>query len=290
MKDHKEIDDISGVETTQHEWDGIKELNNPLPRSWLWGLYGTILFSIGYTIVYPAWPGITTNTKGIWNWSSRGELATELSQVEESRQVLGDQLVSVELEDVNQNSDLLQFAVNGGQSAFKVYCSQCHGSGANGGTIYPSLIDDDWIWGGTLEDIYITLQHGIRYDQDDDTRLSEMPRYGADELIERNEILDVAWYVRQMSGQEFDAEAAARGQTVFADNCAACHGEKGEGIRELGAPNLSDAIWFYGNSHEQIVAQISDPKQGVMPGWTGRLSEVTIRQLTHYVHSLGGGE
>jgi cytochrome c oxidase cbb3-type subunit 3 len=290
MKDHKEIDDISGVETTQHEWDGIKELNNPLPRSWLWGLYGTILFSIGYTIVYPAWPGITTNTKGIWNWSSRGELATELSQVEESRQVLGDQLVSVELEDVSQNSDLLQFAVNGGQSAFKVYCSQCHGSGANGGTIYPSLIDDDWIWGGTLEDIYLTLQHGIRYEQDDDTRLSEMPRYGADELLERNEIMDVAWYVRQMSGQEFDAEAAARGQTVFADNCAACHGEKGEGIRELGAPNLSDAIWFYGNTHEQIVTQISNPKQGVMPGWTGRLSEVTIRQLTHYVHSLGGGE
>jgi cytochrome c oxidase cbb3-type subunit 3 len=290
MKDHKEIDDISGVETTQHEWDGIKELNNPLPRSWLWGLYGTILFSIGYTIVYPAWPGITTNTKGIWNWSSRGELATELSQVEESRQVLGDQLVSVELEDVSQNTDLLQFAVNGGQSAFKVYCSQCHGSGANGGTIYPSLIDDDWIWGGTLEDIYLTLQHGIRYEQDDDTRLSEMPRYGADELLERNEIMDVAWYVRQMSGQEFDAEAAARGQTVFADNCAACHGEKGEGIRELGAPNLSDAIWFYGNTHEQIVTQISNPKQGVMPGWTGRLSEVTIRQLTHYVHSLGGGE
>ncbi|MEP2946764.1 MAG: cytochrome-c oxidase, cbb3-type subunit III [Lentilitoribacter sp.] len=290
MKDHKEIDDISGVETTQHEWDGIKELNNPLPRSWLWGLYGTILFSIGYTIVYPAWPGITTNTKGIWNWSSRGELATEMTKVEESRQVLGDQLVSVELEDVSQNPDLLQFAVNGGQSAFKVYCSQCHGSGANGGTIYPSLIDDDWIWGGTLEDIYLTLQHGIRYEQDDDTRLSEMPRYGADELLERDEIVDVAWYVRQMSGQEFDAEAAARGQTVFADNCAACHGEKGEGIRELGAPNLSDAIWFYGNTHEQIVAQISDPKQGVMPGWTGRLSEVTIRQLTHYVHSLGGGE
>lgn len=290
MKDHKEIDDISGVETTQHEWDGIKELNNPLPRSWLWGLYGTILFSIGYTIVYPAWPGITTNTKGIWNWSSRGELATEMTKVEESRQVLGDQLVSVELEDVSQNPDLLQFAVNGGQSAFKVFCSQCHGSGANGGTIYPSLIDDDWIWGGTLEDIYLTLQHGIRYEQDDDTRLSEMPRYGADELLERDEIVDVAWYVRQMSGQEFDAEAAARGQTVFADNCAACHGEKGEGIRELGAPNLSDAIWFYGNTHEQIVAQISDPKQGVMPGWTGRLSEVTIRQLTHYVHSLGGGE
>ena len=290
MKDHKEIDDISGVETTQHEWDGIKELNNPLPRSWLWGLYGTIIFSIGYTIVYPAWPGITTNTKGLWNWSSRGELATEISKVEESRQVLGNQLVSVELEDVSQNADLLQFAVNGGKSAFKVYCSQCHGSGANGGTIYPSLIDDDWIWGGTLEDIYLTLQHGIRYEQDDDTRLSEMPRYGADELLERNDIVDVAWYVRQISGQEFDAEAATRGQSVYVDNCAACHGEKGEGIRELGAPNLSDAIWFYGNTHEEIVAQISEPKQGVMPGWNGRLSEVTIRQLTHYVHSLGGGE
>lgn len=290
MKDQTEIDEISGVETTQHEWDGIKELNNPLPRSWLWGLYGTILFAIGYTIVYPAWPGLTTHTKGIWNWSSRGEFAQEMSAVEASRQELGNLLVNTELEDVSADSDLLQFAVNGGKSAFKVYCSQCHGSGANGGTIYPSLIDDDWIWGGTLEDIYITLQHGIRYETEDDTRLSEMPRYGADELLERNEILDVAWYVRKISSQEFDAEAATRGQEIFIDNCAACHGDNGEGIRELGAPNLSDAIWFYGNSHEQIIAQVSAPKQGVMPGWADRLSEVSIRQLTHYVHSLGGGE
>lgn len=290
MAEKNEVDEISGIETTGHEWDGIKELNNPLPRWWLWTLYATIVFAIGYTIAYPAWPGITGATKGVLGWSSRADVAADIAAVEAGRAELATKLVSTDLTEVSSDPDLLQFAVAGGSSAYKVYCSQCHGSGAAGGDIYPNLVDDDWIWGGKIDDIHLTLMHGIRHPGDDDTRFNEMPRYGADEILERDQIIDVAWYVRQISNQEFEADAAARGQTVYADNCAACHGEMGEGVRDLGGPRLNDAIWLYGGSHEEIVAQINDPKQGVMPAWSTRLPEVTVRQLALYVHSLGGGE
>ncbi len=290
MAEKNEIDAVSGIETTGHEWDGIKELNNPLPRWWLWTFYATIVFSIGYTIAYPAWPGITGSTSGLLGWSSRANVAAEIAAVDASREDLANQLVNTELSEIAADPNLLQFAVAGGNSAYKVYCSQCHGSGAAGGDIYPNLVDDDWIWGGTVEDIHLTLLHGIRHPGDDDTRFNEMPAYGADEILDRDQITDVAWYVRQISNQEHDAEAAARGEVVYVENCAACHGDVGEGIRELGGPRLNDAIWLYGGTQEEIVAQISAPKQGVMPAWANRLPEVTIRQLALYVHSLGGGE
>lgn len=290
MTDHKEIDDTTGVETTGHEWDGIKELNNPLPRWWLWSLYATIVFAIGYTIAYPAWPGISSHSKGVLGWSSRANLETSLTELASTRQVFGDKLAATELEDVAQDGDLLQFAEAGGSSAFKVYCSQCHGSGAAGGGIYPNLVDDDWIWGGSLEEIHLTLQHGIRFETDDDTRSSEMPAFGVDEILTREEISDVASFVRQLSNQEADAAAAKNGGLIYEDNCAACHGDAGEGVRDLGAPKLNDAIWLYGGEHDEIVAQITAPKQGVMPAWAHRLDDVTLKQLALYVHSLGGGE
>tara|TARA_R110000868_G_scaffold26691_3_gene102521 strand:+ start:439 stop:1311 length:873 start_codon:yes stop_codon:yes gene_type:complete len=290
MAEQNDIDEVTGVETTGHDWDGIKELNNPLPRWWLWTFYATIVFSIGYTIAYPAWPGISGATKGVLGWSSRGDVIADIASVEASRAVLGDKVQSMDLADIQADPDLLQFAIAGGASAFKVNCSQCHGAGGAGGGGYPNLLDDDWIWGGELEQIYLTLQHGIRYEPHEDTRLSDMPAFGADDLLERSDIVDVAWYVRQLSGQDSDTEAALRGETVFADNCAACHGDDGKGNRDLGAPDLSDAIWLYGGEQKEIVAQISKPQQGVMPGWADRLSETTTKQLAIFVHSLGGGE
>lgn len=296
MSDHeKHIDDYTGVETTGHDWDGIKELNNPLPRWWLWTFYLTILFSIGYTIAYPAWPLLNTNTKGLLGWSSRGDVAASIAQAKEAQGANIEKLLATDVSEIASDAELNQFAVAGGSAAFKVNCVQCHGSGAAGSPGYPNLNDDDWIWGGTPEDIYITLQHGIRYAQDDDTRVSDMPAYGADEILSREEISDVAHYVGKIASLEFDAAAADRGAVVFEENCAACHGDDGKGIREVGAPNLTDVIWLYGGrdgvmSHEEMVAQISKPQQGVMPGWGARLGEVTIKQLTAYVHSLGGGE
>ena len=286
----KDIDDVSGVETTGHEWDGIKELNNPLPRWWLWTFYACIVWALAYTVAYPAWPGISGATAGVLGWSSRGDLHADVARTKEAQAVWLDQIAAADVETIAANPELVQFAVAGGASAFKVYCVQCHGSGAAGGEGYPNLNDDDWIWGGTLTDIETTLLHGIRYAQDDNTRISDMPRFGADELLTREEISDVAWFVRKLSNQETDTAAAERGSVIFAEQCAACHGEQGEGMIELGAPALSDAIWLYGGSHEEIVAQINAPRQGVMPAWGDRLGETTVKQLAVYVHQLGGGQ
>ncbi|MEZ5791252.1 MAG: cytochrome-c oxidase, cbb3-type subunit III [Nitratireductor sp.] len=286
----REIDQISGTETTGHEWDGIKELNTPLPRWWLWTFYACIVWAIGYAIWYPAIPLLNSATPGIGGYSSRAEVAAELAAAEAAK---GDVIAKIAATDVNgilADPELTRFATAGGKSAFKVYCSQCHGSGAQGGAIYPNLNDDDWIWGGTADDIFTTINHGIRYAGDEDTRLSEMPAFGRDELLDATQISQVANYVLSLSGKDHDAAAATEGMTVFADNCAACHGEQGKGDITLGAPNLSDAIWLYGDNLEAITRQINNPRQGVMPAWGARLGETTVKQLAVYIHSLGGGQ
>ena len=287
--DSKDIDTVSGIETTGHEWDGIKELNNPLPRWWLWTFYASIAWAIGYTILYPAWPGITGATTGILGWTSRGQLAEDMQRAQQAQSVYLERIAAADIGDIAADPELVQFAVAGGSSAFKVYCVQCHGSGAQGGEGYPNLNDDDWIWGGTIGEIAWTIRHGVRHDADFDTRFSDMPAYGRDQLLDRDQISDVAWYVRQLSGQEFDAAAAARGAETFEVECSACHGLDGGGLPELGGPRLNDTIWIYGGSHAQIVAQIANPQMGVMPAWGERLGEATVRQLAVYVHQLGGG-
>lgn len=285
-----EIDEFTGVETTGHEWDGIKELNNPMPRWWLWTLYLTIVFAVGYAIAYPSIPLIKTNTKGLLNWSSRGDFANDIAAAKALQAGSWNKLADIDVNDIAADADLQRFSVAGGNAAFKINCVQCHGSGAQGSPGFPNLNDDDWIWGGSLDEIYLTINHGVRYEEDDDTRYSDMPAYGADELLEKPEIADVAWFVRKLSNQEFDAEAAARGEVTYAENCAACHGDTGLGDRELGGPRLSDALWLYGGSYAEIVSQISKPQQGVMPAWGERLGVATSKQLAVYIHSLGGGE
>jgi cytochrome c oxidase cbb3-type subunit 3 len=290
MSGKNEIDEISGVETTGHSWDGIKELNNPLPRWWLWTFYATIVWSIGYVVVYPAIPMATTASKGVFGWSSRADLSREMSATQSLRAEKAAMLESTDVNAILASDELRDIATRGGAAAFKVNCVQCHGSGAQGGGGYPNLADDDWIWGGKPDDIHATLTNGIRHPGNDDTRISDMPAFGKDGILESAQISDIAWFVRKISNQEADAEAATRGEQLFADNCASCHGEKGEGVRELGGPRLADAIWLYGGEHAQIVAQISAPKQGVMPSCGARLGDTTVKQLTVYVHGLGGGE
>lgn len=288
--DKNEIDETSGVETTGHEWDGIKELNNPLPRWWLWTFYATIVFSIGYMIYYPAIPLLESSTMGISGQTNRLQLRQEIEAADLSRREIIGQIRNASLEEIAADENLNRFSIAGGKSAYKVYCSQCHGSGAQGGPGYPNLNDDDWLWGGDLEAIYATIKHGVRNDEDDDTRDSLMPAFGADELLSREEISQVTHYVLEVSGSEHDDALAGPGKELFSDNCAACHGENAAGDREIGAPNLADAISLYGNTEELIAAQIHQPQHGVMPPWQTRLSDENIKQLTVYVHSLGGGE
>lgn len=284
-----DIDDVSGVETTGHEWDGIKELNNPLPRWWLWTFYASIVFSIGYVIYYPAIPLVEGSTMGISGETNRSLLQAELTKADAAKAGLLSRIDSTSLEEIRTTDELFRFAVAGGSSLYKVNCSQCHGSGAQGAPGYPNLNDDDWLWGGDLESIYTTIKHGVRNTDDDDARISEMPAFG-DDVLENPQIADVTEYVLQLSAQEHDATAAKSGAAIYAENCAVCHGDDAKGDREFGAPNLADALSLYGNTRDLIATQIAKPRHGVMPAWGLKLDEAEVKQLSVFVHSLGGGE
>jgi cytochrome c oxidase cbb3-type subunit 3 len=286
----QERDELSGVETTGHEWDGIKELNNPLPRWWLWTFYVTIAWALIYTILFPAWPLLNGATKGLLGFSSRANLARSVDDAHQAQAAYLEKIRQLSLDDIRRDPQLLEFAMAGGKSAFAVNCVQCHGSGAAGGKGYPNLNDDDWLWGGTLADIHQTLEHGIRYDADAQTRQSQMPAFGRDGILDGGQINDTAEYVRSLSGLDHDQKAADRGAKVFAEQCAVCHGADGGGNRSQGAPSLRDPIWLYGGDKATIVETITNARHGVMPAWGAKLDEATIKQLTVYVHSLGGGE
>ncbi|HCL67508.1 MAG TPA: cytochrome-c oxidase, cbb3-type subunit III [Rhizobium sp.] len=284
----KHIDEISGVETTGHEWDGIRELNNPMPRWWVWTFYACIVWAIGYTIAYPAWPLLTSNTKGLLGYSSRAQVAAELSDAKAAQSVYLEKIAALPLNEIVADKELAQFAISGGAAAFKVNCSPCHGSGAAGGPGYPNLNDDDWLWGGDLESIHTTLAHGIRYDVDPDTRVSEMPAFV--DILQPEQIKQVAAYVWSLTNTPSDPALVEPGKQVFAENCVACHGEDAKGLREFGAPNLADAIWLKAQGEQGIAQQVAQPKHGVMPAWSARLGDTTVKELTVFVHSLGGGE
>jgi cytochrome c oxidase cbb3-type subunit III len=284
-----EKDAITGQETTGHEWDGLKELNTPLPKWWLYVMYATIAFAAVWWVLYPSWPWVNGYFPGILGYSQRKALDQAMAEAAAERSGMEKQLAVASLDQIAANPQLMAFAYAGGQAAFNDNCAPCHGLGGAGQGNYPSLADDSWLWGGTLDAIQTTIQHGIR-SSDPDTRANEMPAFGADQMLDHNQIEDVANYVLSLSGQAHDAEAAKRGGVIFAEQCAACHGEDGKGNQELGAPNLTDDIWLYGGTKADIVQQIFKPRQGVMPAWAGRLDPVTIKSLAIYVHALGGGQ
>jgi len=288
MASNDRIDEPTGTTFVGHEWDGIEELNSPLPRWWLWSFYLSILFAIGYMIVYPAIPLLDRGTEGLWGWTSRGQLAAETKAADDARADVMARLAATPIEQLEGDPELMKAAVAGGKAAFKVNCVTCHGSGAGGiQGLYPSLKDDDWLWGGNLKEIEQTITHGIRQPGVAETRTSLMPSFGRDGILTPAQIGQVASHVLSLSGK---AKPSAAGAELFTANCAVCHGPDGKGLREFGAPNLSDAIWLYGSARAKVEASIANAHAGVMPAWGSKLDPVTIRQLAAYVHSLGGGE
>jgi len=284
----KAVDKATGVETTGHSWDGIEELNNPLPRWWLWTLYACIVWAIGYSIAYPAWPMLSGATKGMLGYSTRGEVAQEIIEHEQKNSGLVAELNATDLATLLPTSDLHRYGVARGGSVFRAQCSQCHGSGAAGSKGYPNLLDDDWLWGGSVDDIATSVAHGIRNDTDDDARFSEMPAF--QEILEEDDITAVVEYVISLSSNDFNADFIEHGNTIFAENCASCHGSDATGDREQGAPNLADAIWLYGGDREALTVTVKRARYGVMPAWGQRLSDEDVRAVSLYVHALGGGE
>ena len=278
------LDEQTGQTTTGHSYDGIEELNTPLPRWWLWTFYVTIIWGLGYTIAYPAWPLLNKATGGLLGYSTRAEVAADINAHEAANSELVAALLDVELSDLSENDTLHRYAIARGGSVFRAQCSQCHGSGAAGAVGYPNLLDNDWLWGGAIDQIAYSIRHGIRNDTDWDAHYSEMPKFG--DILSIDEIDAVADYVLSLP----DGGVAGSGATLFADNCAACHGNAGQGDREQGAPNLADAIWLYGGDKDAVEESITNARFGVMPAWGQRLSEEDVRAVSAYVHSLGGGE
>jgi cytochrome c oxidase cbb3-type subunit 3 len=288
--EQKQIDAVTGIMTTGHEWDGIRELNTPLPRWWLWTFYLCIAWAVGYWVLYPAWPLLTTSTQGLFGYHTRSAVVEELNALKTLRGPLMDKLTTTAVADIVNDPQLMDFARAQGRVAFADNCSACHGAGGGGAKGYPNLNDDDWLWGGKLADIEQTIRHGAR-SGDDKAHIGNMPAFGRDGVLKAAEISAVADYARALSGLPTEKGAdAALGKKVFADNCALCHGPDGKGNRELGAPNLTDKIWLYGSAKETIMEGVRNGRGGVMPAWQGRLSEPTIKALTVYVYSFGGGE
>ncbi|WP_246184857.1 cytochrome-c oxidase, cbb3-type subunit III [Paracoccus aestuariivivens] len=290
VRDRKGARIVVEVPSTGHSWDGIEEYDNPLPRWWLWTFYATVVWAVIYMLLYPAIPLVTRATQGLLGTNNRAEVAADIQRFAEANAPVQAKLVDTPLDQIAADPELANYTANAGGAIFRTWCAQCHGSGAGGATGYPSLLDNDWLWGGTLEDVYTTVQHGIRDPKDGDTRYSEMPRFGTDALLDRTQISQVVNHVLELAGKPHDPALAVEGVQVFADNCASCHGEDATGDRAQGAPNLTDAVWLYGSDPATITRIVHDGPFGVMPAWSGRLSEADIRAVATYVHGLGGGE
>jgi len=291
MTDHREeIDSVSGTATTRHQWDGIKELNTPLPRWWVITFYLTIIWAVGYWIVYPAWPLLTSNTTGILHYSSRANVAVELANLDKIRGEKMATLATASLADIEKDPNLLALARARGKTVFGDNCAPCHGSGATGSKGYPNLNDDDWLWGGSLDQIMQTIRFGARSGNAKGHE-GNMLAFGKEGMLKPEQIVTVANYVRSLShlptAPGYDA---AEGAKIFAENCAACHGENGKGNPDVGSKDLTANIWLYGGDDATIIDTITNGRSGVMPAWDGRLDPVTLKAMAVYVHSLGGGK
>ncbi len=286
---HNDKDEVTGINTTGHEWDGIRELDNPLPRWWLWIFYACIAFAIGYWILMPAWPGLHGYTHGLLAKSDRAQVAVELKALRAQRGAEGASLVNASLEQIEADPKLQAYALAAGASVFGDNCATCHGAGGGGGKGYPNLRDDVWLWGGTPEDIEHTLRVGIRSGHPN-ARMSQMPAFGRDQIVTPDQVNDLTEYVVALSHRKANAAAVARAAPVFQAQCSVCHGPAGLGNQAVGAPNLTDRDWLYGSDRASIHSQIWNARGGVMPTWEKRFDTATIKALAVYVHANASGK
>jgi cytochrome c oxidase cbb3-type subunit 3 len=284
-----EKDVVTGQETTAHEWDGLRELNTPLPKWWIYTFYATVVWAVVWFVLYPSLPWVNGYFHGVLGYSQRASVNADVRAVVAQRAATMDRIAALSFADIRKDPQLMAAADTAGRIAFANNCQPCHGAGGGGQPGYPALAAGAWIWGGTLDAIQQTITHGSR-SGDPDAHEAQMPRFGADGILKPAEIQQVADYVMTLYGHADAGKDVAAGQKVFAENCAICHGDAGQGDREKGAPRLASQVHLYGNDRATVVAQITTPRMGVMPAWNTRLDPATIKALALYVHSLGGGE
>ena len=296
MSNEIEKDELSGTETTGHEWDGIKELNTPLPRWWLYTFYATVIFAVGYCVLYPAvplpWGG---HTEGVLHTSNRLAVEADIKANAVSARPQFTEVTERDLEAIRAEPKLRDFAVAGGRAAFAQNCAPCHGASGQGAKGYPNLLDDVWLWGGSLDQIHQTIRYGVRNANPDSRQGVAMPAWGdaaknPPQLLAAAQISAVADYVLSLNHKSVDEASAKAGQAVFAENCVSCHGENAEGNQEMGAPPLASGVWLYGGDKATLVETITHGRAGQMPAWSERLDPATVKMLALYVHQLGGGK
>lgn len=285
-----ERDPFTGRETTGHEWNGIKELDTPIPRGVLMFLIVTHVWAIFWWFLVPTWPLGVTYTKGLLGIDQRTTVEAQVEVGRQQRAPWTERLASEPYDAILSDEALMQTVRDTGRQLFGDNCAACHGRDGRGRANYPDLTDDDWLWGGGPELIEQTMRVGINTAHPE-SRIAQMPAFGRDQMLDREQVRSVSAYVYSLTHTDYSTpenlDRINAGREVFASTCAACHGETAEGDMEVGAPNLTDAHWVYGGDLETIIASVHGGRQGHMPSWDERLTTAEIRTLAVYVHDLG---
>jgi cytochrome c oxidase cbb3-type subunit III len=287
----REFDELSKQYTTGHSWDGIAELDNPVPNWWIATFLACILVAILYLWLYPSAPMMHSFYPGLLGYSQEKAVAQAQADAAAAQTTWRNKIAAMPLAAIEADDSTRRFAESAGRAIFLQNCAPCHGQNAQGQAgLFPNLADNDWIWGGKLDDIYTTLQHGIRND-DPDSRSTQMPSFGADNILNATQIGQVADYVLTLRDpSQADSRKSLPGAQIFSDNCVSCHGDHGQGSHDFGAMALNGQVWLYGGAKEDIMRQVYRPRLGVMPSFGKRLDDVERKLVTVYVHTLGGGE
>lgn len=279
----EERDNYTGYLTTGHEWNGIKELNTPVPRAVYFFLLIAFLFSVGYWVLMPAWPLGDRYTKGLLGIDQRDIVVNSLKEAALNRSQWAEQVEANNYQQILDDAALMVSVRDTGRTLFGDNCSACHGVDARGGHGFPNLTTTSWLWGGDPETIAETIRVGIN-SAHPDSRSSQMPAFGHDQILERTDIDKLAAFVHSLSvPSTIKSEDLDAGRELFATNCAACHGEDAKGNSGAGAPNLTDKFWIYGGDTHTIANTLWNGRQGHMPSWEGRLTPLDRKILALYL-------
>jgi cytochrome c oxidase cbb3-type subunit III len=285
-----ERDPITGRMTTGHEWNGITELLTPVPRVVLFFLALFGLFAVGYWLLMPAFPLGSTYTKGLLGNDQRKIVADQVKAAETERGVWMDKIAAMDFAGIKADPELMRRVHETGRTLFIDNCAACHGVNGTGGPGFPDLTAKAWLWGGEPEKIAETIALGIN-STNDDTRVSQMLAFGKGGVLNRQQIADVVAYVQSLSSGAAHPDTAnagqvAAGKQVYVGNCTPCHGEDAKGVRDQGAPNLTDAAWINGGTAADIYSSVYSGRQGHMPHWRDRMTPSEIKLLALYVDQL----